>query len=102
MTAYHLLSLISSSRFAFPCLTPVLPRRSRKLDFESTAVLKYKRRGDIEQRRTRRKQEFTGGEGQEQERRYRPFRFGGRLESLSHGGEINFILFDGRRVTDDK
>lgn len=43
-----------------------------------------------------------GGEGQEQERRYRLFRFGGRLESLSHGGEINFILFDGRRVTDDK
>ena len=92
MTAYHLLSLISSSRFAFPCLTPVLPRRSRKLDFESTAVLKYKRRGDIEQRRTEEETGIHSGKGEG--RRYRFFRLEGR-ETRIHGGEINFILFDG-------
>ena len=61
MTAYRLLSLISSSRFAFPCLTPVLPRRSRKLDFESTAVLKYKRRGGIGQQGTKEETGIHGG-----------------------------------------
>lgn len=95
MTAYHLLSLISSSRFAFPCLTPVLPRRSRKLDFESTAVLKYKRRGDIEQRRTEEETGIHSGKGEGGGGIVFFASKGGRLESMAVRSILFYLMVDG-------